>query len=73
MWPSGVPLETGLQSLFEAAAGRVWLFHHAGLDVAFLQQACLAWAGVAPPFAVLDTMHHGTGDEKASRSTGQAG
>jgi len=53
----GVPLELGLQSLFEAAAGRVWLFHHASLDLAFLQQACLAWAGVAPPFAVLDTMH----------------
>jgi DNA polymerase-3 subunit epsilon len=54
---SGVPLETGLQALFEAAVGRVWLFHHAGLDVVFLQQACLAWAGVAPPFAVLDTLH----------------
>lgn len=53
---AGIPLETGLQALFEAAAGRVWLFHHAGLDVAFLQRACLAWAGVAPPFAVLDTM-----------------
>lgn len=52
----GVPLELGLQTLFEAAAGRVWLFHHASLDLAFLQKACLAWAGVAPPFAVLDTM-----------------
>lgn len=54
---AGVPLEDGLQALFEAAQGRVWLFHHAGLDVAFLQQACLSWAGVSPPFAVLDTMH----------------
>lgn len=54
---SGVPLETGLQVLFEAAAGRAWLFHHAGLDLAFLKQACLAWAGVAPPFVVLDTLH----------------
>jgi len=53
----GVPLATGLQTLFDAAAGRVWLFHHAGLDVAFLRNACLGWAGVAPPFAVLDTMH----------------
>jgi len=52
----GVPLELGLQALFEAAVGRVWLFHHASLDLAFLQQACLAWAGVAPPFTVLDTM-----------------
>ncbi len=54
---SGVPLEAGLQNLFEAAAGRIWLFHHAGLDVAFLQKACRAWAGIVPPFAVLDTMH----------------
>jgi len=53
----GVPLATGLQTLFEAAAGRVWLFHHASLDVAFLRYACRDWAGVAPPFAVLDTMH----------------
>ena len=52
----GVPLEAGLAALFEAARGRVWLFHHAGLDVAFLQQACTAWAGVAMPFMVLDTM-----------------
>jgi len=53
----GVPLDTGLQILFEAAAGRVWLFHHASLDVAFLRRACRDWAGVAPPFAVLDTLH----------------
>ena len=53
----GVPLETGLEALFEAAAGRVWLFHHAGLDVVFLQKACLAWSGVTPPFIVLDTLH----------------
>ena len=53
---TGVPLETGLQELFRAAAGRVWLFHHAGLDVAFLPRACRAWAGVAPAFAMLDTM-----------------
>ena len=52
----GVSLQTGLQALFEAAVGRVWLFHHAGLDVAFLQQACLGWAGIAPPFVVLDTL-----------------
>lgn len=52
----GVPLEAGLAALFEAARGRVWLFHHAGLDVAFLQQACTVWAGVALPFMVLDTM-----------------
>lgn len=53
---AGVPLETGLRALFEAARGRVWLFHHASLDIAFLRQACRSWAGVAPPFTVLDTM-----------------
>jgi DNA polymerase-3 subunit epsilon len=53
---AGVPLETGLRAMFEAARGRVWLFHHAKLDIAFLRQACISWAGVAPPFMVLDTM-----------------
>jgi DNA polymerase-3 subunit epsilon len=53
---TGVSLDTGLQALFGAGEGRVWLFHHAGLDIAFLQRACLAWAGVTPPFAILDTM-----------------
>ena len=52
----GVPLESGLEALFEAAKGRVWLFHHGGLDVAFLRKACMAWAGVAMPFMVVDTM-----------------
>jgi DNA polymerase-3 subunit epsilon len=49
-------LDIALQALFEAAQGRVWLFHHAKLDIAFLRQACVSWAGVAPPFIVLDTM-----------------
>ena len=52
----GTDLEQGLETLFTAATGRVWVLHHAGLDIAFLQKACLRWAGVKPPFAVLDTM-----------------
>ena len=52
----GVDLEYGLEALFEAATGRVWVFHHAVLDAAFLQQACMKWAGIIPPFVVLDTM-----------------
>ena len=40
----GVSLEDGIQHLFEAARGCVWLFHHASLDVAFLQKACVSWA-----------------------------
>lgn len=54
---NGVSLQAGLEALFEAARGRVWLFHHAGLDVAFLQQACSVWADTAVPFRVLDTMN----------------
>lgn len=53
----GVPLEAGLEALFKAAAGRVWLFHHAGLDISFLRQACLDWLGETVPFMVLDTLH----------------
>lgn len=52
----GMKIEDGLEALFNAAAGRVWVFHHAGLDVSFLQRACNSWAGVVPPFVVLDTM-----------------
>jgi len=52
----GVDLENGLEALFDAASGRVWVFHHATLDVAFLRQACMKWAGIVPPFVVLDTM-----------------
>jgi DNA polymerase III subunit epsilon len=52
----GITIEEGLEQLFEAASGRLWVFHHAGLDVAFLRKACEVWAGVAPPFAVLDTL-----------------
>ena len=52
----GIELESGLEVLFEAAIGRAWVFHHAGLDVSFLQQACMNWSGIVPPFVVLDTM-----------------
>jgi len=52
----GLDINKGLEQLFEAAAGRVWVFHHADLDVAFLLKACLEWAGQTLPFVVLDTM-----------------
>jgi len=52
----GEPLEAGLEALFDAAVGRLWVFHHAGLDVSFLSKACLDWAGMVPGFIVLDTM-----------------
>jgi DNA polymerase-3 subunit epsilon len=53
---AGVALEAGLEALFDAAEGRVWIMHHAGLDIAFLKRACAAWAGTVPGFIVLDTM-----------------
>lgn len=52
----GETLEDGLEALFRAATGRVWVFHHAGLDIAFLKKACARWGGVAPGLIVLDTL-----------------
>lgn len=52
----GQAIEVGLEALFQAARGRVWVFHHAGLDVSFLKKACANWARVVPGFIVLDTM-----------------
>ncbi|MFC1689459.1 exonuclease domain-containing protein [Pseudomonadota bacterium] len=52
----GDDLVTGLSELFTAAQGRVWIFHHAGLDVGFLKKACEQWGGVVPGFIVLDTL-----------------
>ena len=52
----GVSAGEALAQLFDAAAGRVWVFHHAALDVSFIKKACRAWASSTPPFAVLDTM-----------------
>lgn len=53
---AGEDLEYGLRELFTAARGRVWIFHHAGLDIGFLKKACQRWAGIAPGFIVLDTL-----------------
>ncbi len=52
----GEKLAVGLEALFGDAAGRLWVFHHAGLDIGFLKKACLDWAGVSPGFIVLDTL-----------------
>jgi DNA polymerase-3 subunit epsilon len=52
----GEDLETALEALFSAAKGRVWVLHHAGLDVGFLKQACEHWADTIPGFIVLDTL-----------------
>ena len=52
----GGPIEDGIEALFHAATGRLWVFHHAGLDVSFLKKACARWARIIPAFIVLDTM-----------------
>jgi DNA polymerase-3 subunit epsilon len=52
----GVGIEDGLRALFRAGRGRVWVLHHAGLDIGFLKKACPPWAGVVPGFIVLDTL-----------------
>jgi len=53
---SGIPVDDALEQLFLAAAGRVWVFHHAALDIAFLKKACRAWASILAPFTYVDTM-----------------
>jgi len=52
----GASLTEALSALFEAGLGKLFLFHHAPLDVAFLQRACEAWAGCRPPVPALDTL-----------------
>lgn len=52
----GGTIEDSLEALFQAAQGRVWVLHHAGLDISFLKGACFQWAGIKPSFIVLDTM-----------------
>jgi DNA polymerase-3 subunit epsilon len=52
----GQSIESGLEALFRAARGRVWVFHHAGLDISFLKKACGRWARILPGFITLDTM-----------------
>ena len=56
---AGISIEAGLSALFEAAAGRVWLFHHADLDVSFIQLAAKQWAEQKEgtiPMITLDTL-----------------
>ena len=52
----GGSIEDGIEALFHAATGRMWVFHHAGLDISFLKKACARWARILPAFVVLDTM-----------------
>jgi len=60
----GESLHEGLDELFRVAKGRVWIFHHARLDVSFLRSAWLRVAGTAPAFVVLDTLGIAHGQRK---------
>jgi len=52
----GQPLETVIESLLQALAGKVMLVHFARIERQFLQQACLELYGFAPDFPMIDTL-----------------
>lgn len=50
------PLEVALAALLAAARGRVLVFHHAALDLAFLDRACRAQHGAPLLCPAVDTL-----------------
>ncbi|WP_206486157.1 exonuclease domain-containing protein [Thalassotalea sp. G2M2-11] len=52
----GLPLETVIETLLKALAGKVMLVHFARIEREFLKQACLELYGVAPSFPMIDTL-----------------
>ena len=52
----GAPLKEVVESLLNTLAGKVMLVHFARIERQFLQQACLALYGIAPPFPIIDTL-----------------
>jgi DNA polymerase-3 subunit epsilon len=52
----GAPLREVVEALLKALAGKVMLVHFARIERQFLQQACLALYGLAPPFPMIDTL-----------------
>jgi len=52
----GQPLETVVEQLLKALAGKVMLVHFARIERQFLQQACLELYGLAPDFPMIDTL-----------------
>jgi len=49
-------LGTALEQLLRAGAGRLWLFHHADLDLAFLNQACRQVYDTGLVVPIIDTL-----------------
>jgi DNA polymerase III subunit epsilon len=52
----GLPLDAVMQAFLRAAAGKVLVFHHAPLDLAYLNQACERLYGAPLLLPVLDTL-----------------
>lgn len=52
----GLALETVVESLLEALAGKVMLVHCNAIEKPFLAQACMALYGMAPVYPIIDTM-----------------
>ena len=49
-------LREAMDAFLAAASGRTLVFHHAGLDLAFLNQACQAIYGAPPLAYIVDTL-----------------
>ena len=65
---SGIPIEQGLKQLLEQLRNRVMVVHHAPLDIAFLNKACLRCFGVPLDCRVIDTLRL---EQKRHRNTSQ--
>ncbi len=52
----GLPLETVIEHLLKALAGKVMLAHFARIEREFLRQACIEIYGMAPVFPIIDTL-----------------
>ena len=52
----GEKLRTVIEALLHALAGKVMLVHFARIERQFLTQACLELYGMAPDFAIIDTL-----------------
>ena len=53
---SGLPLQSVIETLLTALAGKIMLVHFARIEREFLRQACLELYGVAPSFPIIDTL-----------------
>ncbi|OKY25087.1 MULTISPECIES: exonuclease domain-containing protein [Thalassotalea] len=52
----GKPLAQVIEQLLSTIAGKPLLVHYARIEKQFLQQACLALYGMAPPLPIIDTL-----------------